>query len=134
MPRSAPFAARVDERFAGALAAGLGRDVEVVHDRDARGPQRRPRPVQRREAERRPALAAARDELQAVPLAVLEQRAAEREQRVGPGGRAVEVAVGDHQREQVGEIALADLGDAQLGQVVIPVNCPPVTLRTWPWM
>ena len=69
-----------------------------------------------------------------MPLAVLEQRAAEREQRVGPGGRAVEVAVGDHEREQVGEIALADLGDAQLGQVVIPVNCPPVTLRTWPWM
>src|SRR4051794_25341425 len=53
--RAGTLATLGDQRVGDAAPAGVLADVEVVHDRQARGGQRLPRPVDRREADRAPA-------------------------------------------------------------------------------
>src|SRR5918998_1094736 len=125
---AARLAAALDQRLGGSGAAALGRHEEVVHEPDPRRAGRRPQPVDGGEADRG-ARVVAGEELDALALRVGDQRAAEGEQRVVGGRDRVEARVAAHQREEVGEVVLADRADPH---VVIPVNCPPVMLSTWP--
>src|SRR3712207_3590061 len=127
---AARAAARLDERLRGARPAALGRHEEVVHEPDARRAGRRPQPVDGGEADRA-AVAVARDELHPLVDRIGDQRPRELEQRLVGRRDLVEVGVAAHQRQQLAEVRLADRRDA--GHVVIPVNCPPGMLSTWPW-
>jgi len=105
--RAATLQAGGDEGIRGAAAAAAGRDEEVVHDADARGARRRPRPEDRREADRAPALVAG-DQLHSLAHRVRDQGAAHDEEVLVARGDLVEVAVPAHQREQLGEVGLGD--------------------------
>jgi hypothetical protein len=96
-----------DERVGGAAAAATGRDEEVVHHADARGARRRPRPEDRGEADRAPALVAG-DQLHALAHRIGDERTAHDQQVLVGRCDLVEVAVAAHQREQLREVRLRD--------------------------
>src|SRR5215216_3470730 len=127
---AAGLPAALDQRLRGAAATALGRDEQIVHEPDPRRAGRRPQPVDGREADRA-AVAVAGEELHALVDRVFDQRAGERQQRLVGRRDLVEVGVAPHQRKQLAEVRLADRRDRR--HVVIPVNCPPVMLRTCPW-
>src|SRR5918994_3220514 len=126
---AARLAAALDQGLSGAAAAALGRHVEVVHEPDPRRARGRPQPVDGGEADR-PARVVAGEELHALSHRVGGQRPRELQQRLVGRRDLIEVGVAPHQREQLAEVRLADRRDR--GHVVIPVNCPPVMLSTWP--
>src|SRR5215208_2672394 len=138
-PRGAPLAAggaaALDQRVGRPGAAGLRRDEQVVHEPDPPRAQRRPQPEDGGEADRA-AVVGAGEELDALALGVRDQRAREPHPVLVARRDPVEVGVAAHEREQVGEVPLADRGDpharARGAHVVIPVHCPPVMLSTWP--
>src|SRR4051794_39762049 len=123
-------ATALDQRLGRPAAARVRRDEEVVHQPDPRRAQGRPQPEDGREADG-VAGAVAGDELHALALGVGDQRTAQRPQLLVGGGHVVEVRVATDEGEELVEILLPDRGDG--GHVVIPVNWPPVMLRTWPW-
>src|SRR5215207_8149126 len=110
-PRRAPLAAgraaALDERVGRPGAACLGRDEQVVHEADAARAERRPEPEDGGEPDRA-AVVGAREELDALALGVGDQRARERRQVLVAGRDPVEVGVAAHERDQVGEVLLAD--------------------------
>src|SRR3954447_2887320 len=129
----ATLAAGGDEALGEAAPPRLGRHEQVVHDAEAGRGEGLPAPVDPREADRVTACIAG-DQLHALALGVGDQRAREREQRLVGGRHLVEVAIAAHERQQRLEVRLADARDHVLrAHVVMPVNCPPVMLSTWPW-
>ena len=102
-PLGAPF----DQPLGEACSSRLRRDVEVVHDADARSLRRVPGPKHARESNRS-SRAVAGDQLNTLVLRIGEHGAREREQLDIVRRRLVEVAVGAHQRKQIVEILLAD--------------------------
>jgi hypothetical protein len=85
-------------------------DEEVVHHADPAGRRGRPGEEDGGEADRSVGLVAG-DQLEALVLRVGDQRARHVEQRLARRIEVVEVAVGAHQRQQLGEVALADYRD-----------------------
>src|SRR5215213_6513984 len=128
-------AAALDQRVGRPCAARLRRHEQVVHEPDALGAERRPQPEDGGEPDGTPVVQS-REELDALALRVGDQRAGERRQLLVARRDPVEVGVAAHEREQVGEVLLADREDAHArargAHVVIPVHCPPVMLSTWP--